>query len=341
MPTDARTRNITVDVYRGIGIALVVLGHTTGLPEDWHRAVYTFHMPAFFILSGYMFNYDKAAQTPKAQLNTRFKRLILPAWAWAALCGLPFAALCILGKLPPAELADRAIGAFTGASKVSENFNSTPIWFLFALFFVDALAIALARILTRPVWLAGLIALGGAGLLASLHIGAGPLHLATSVTALFFFGAGALLRGWSLPDRHLAWTLPCAVMLVVVNMLYNPHQVAMANNSMASNLLGLPLATLAALAGSLLIYAISRVAQLPYLAWLGQRTIPILAFNYYANSAVTAVVGQNMWLGSFCLQMALLSIVAYLSGFAPTLLGAPRSTQLLPAFLSQPRKSPR
>lgn len=53
-------RNQTLDIMKGIGITLVVLGHAIqkNLPnfEDnfLFRAIYTFHMPLFFLISGYL-----------------------------------------------------------------------------------------------------------------------------------------------------------------------------------------------------------------------------------------------------------------------------------------------
>lgn len=45
-----------VDAVKGICILLMIYGHTI-LPENMKVIIYTFHMPAFFILSGYTFNY--------------------------------------------------------------------------------------------------------------------------------------------------------------------------------------------------------------------------------------------------------------------------------------------
>ena len=45
-----------VDTCRGIGILLVVLGHCN---PPWSKYIYSFHMPLFFILSGYLFRQKK------------------------------------------------------------------------------------------------------------------------------------------------------------------------------------------------------------------------------------------------------------------------------------------
>lgn len=48
-----KERDCTYDVMKGIGIFLMVLGHTIGPESTIHRFIYAFHMPLFFILSGF------------------------------------------------------------------------------------------------------------------------------------------------------------------------------------------------------------------------------------------------------------------------------------------------
>ena len=50
-------RIIEISFAKGIGIILVVLGHC--LPDGYFkRLIYLFHMPLFFFISGYLFNYS-------------------------------------------------------------------------------------------------------------------------------------------------------------------------------------------------------------------------------------------------------------------------------------------
>ena len=46
-------RELWIDILRGIGILLVVLGHTN---PPFKRIIYSFHIPLFFILSGFLWN---------------------------------------------------------------------------------------------------------------------------------------------------------------------------------------------------------------------------------------------------------------------------------------------
>src|SRR5574339_455986 len=47
-----------LDIARGIGILLVVLGHNDfgALSPFFHKVIYSFHIPLFFFLSGYFIN---------------------------------------------------------------------------------------------------------------------------------------------------------------------------------------------------------------------------------------------------------------------------------------------
>jgi len=46
-------------VCRAIGIVLAVLGHTYHIPHNVYLFIFSFHMPFFFILSGFVYNADK------------------------------------------------------------------------------------------------------------------------------------------------------------------------------------------------------------------------------------------------------------------------------------------
>lgn len=47
-----------IDIAKGIGIILVILGHS-GVNSEIKDFIYGFHMPLFFVISGYLYNVDK------------------------------------------------------------------------------------------------------------------------------------------------------------------------------------------------------------------------------------------------------------------------------------------
>lgn len=48
-----------IDMAKGIGIILMVVGHMPSMPNIVHNWIFSFHMPLFFFLSGYMFKKKK------------------------------------------------------------------------------------------------------------------------------------------------------------------------------------------------------------------------------------------------------------------------------------------
>ena len=66
-----------IDIAKGIGILLVVMGHNDfGLVSPFfYKLIYSFHMPLFFFVSGMLFNKDMAFPI---LINKRFTSLIKP-----------------------------------------------------------------------------------------------------------------------------------------------------------------------------------------------------------------------------------------------------------------------
>lgn len=68
-------------IAKGIGIILVVIGHfyPDDSPEYWtilRNSIYTFHMPLFFILSGFLYRYTKYSYSTLVRI--KIKRLLYP-----------------------------------------------------------------------------------------------------------------------------------------------------------------------------------------------------------------------------------------------------------------------
>ena len=108
-------RNLNIDVIKGIGIILVVWGHSCGIGL---REICIFHMPFFFLLAGMFYK-------PKDNfVFSRFKRLLIPFFKYSFF----FAALLWFTGLQATAMGKFSIyhiAAFDG-----------PLWFLIALFWI-------------------------------------------------------------------------------------------------------------------------------------------------------------------------------------------------------------
>ena len=77
-------RDNAIDILKGIGILLVIIGHS-GCPSMLRILIYMIHMPLFFLASGYFLNVERLADTHN-YIKRKIKSLYIPFLKYA----LPF-----------------------------------------------------------------------------------------------------------------------------------------------------------------------------------------------------------------------------------------------------------
>ena len=175
-PLVPASRSVAVDIVRICGIVAIVAGHITS-DGIVGALLYTWHVPLFFILSGYLWTPGRSFSR---EVSTRFKSIVVPAVAWA---GIIFALYTVA----------RAAGFQTGASGLVPMSAYIAYWFVPALFFV---ALLLRLIEAIPAWIGW--ALGGFGLLTTYLIpvllSEIPLYLGVVLPSLCFVLIGEAVR---------------------------------------------------------------------------------------------------------------------------------------------------
>ena len=76
-------RDSSLDIAKGLLIILMVVGHS-GCPEHLNRAIYLFHMPAFFFISGMLLN-DKYFSDFRSYLLRKLRGIYFPFVKWSIL----------------------------------------------------------------------------------------------------------------------------------------------------------------------------------------------------------------------------------------------------------------
>ena len=76
MKENSNNRIVWVDIAKGIGIILVLIGHISQ-NKNLHYFIYSFHMPLFFIISGYLYSEKEQYVRKKA------KSILLPYLFWS------------------------------------------------------------------------------------------------------------------------------------------------------------------------------------------------------------------------------------------------------------------
>jgi acyltransferase len=111
-----------IDAAKGLGIILVVVGHTASPASLLNRIIFSFHMPLFFVVSGYLFNFDRYDGHLRRLLQSRFKSLLYPYFA----SGLVFFIIWLIFQCPN-PFTD------TPASAVGDIFHNTVLTYLYGI----------------------------------------------------------------------------------------------------------------------------------------------------------------------------------------------------------------
>lgn len=121
-----QTRNNTIDVARGIGIFLIVFGHSWYVTQhdELYRVIFSFHLPLFFFLAGiFLRTSDSLSRFTKARANALLK---------------PYFATLIIFGLSRVLRGTNDIGNFEYFGGVLYGNGNTiawrPLWFLPHLF---------------------------------------------------------------------------------------------------------------------------------------------------------------------------------------------------------------
>lgn len=132
----------TIDIAKGIGIILVVMGHAlnqTTTDPKWvnilHYLIYSFHMPLFFVLSGFLGVKILTMQSFQERVNYILKRAVRLL--------VPYFVIGFLYIPVKLKLDSYAVMPFEPIDTLKLLIGNNPdvsLWFLYILFIVSALS---------------------------------------------------------------------------------------------------------------------------------------------------------------------------------------------------------
>lgn len=120
------TRDITFDIMKGIGILLVIIGHLAHGYGPLIPIIYTFHMPLFFIVSGYFYKQKNPAELFKRDI----KLLVIPYLLVSLLLIIYGVVISIIKQEPDSFYYWFSALLYAGTPLGSIG----PLWFLLAMF---------------------------------------------------------------------------------------------------------------------------------------------------------------------------------------------------------------
>ncbi len=189
-----------IDYAKVIMIYLVVLGHYTyaiglGFKSSavWNimHFITLFHMPFFFIVSGFLFK----MLTPKETVKKGWIQLIRPYLVMSVIsCIIMIAIDSIIGVFNLKRCAKLAIGILTGYDAPWSLASwSSPLWFCYALFIVKLIASCLNSMDKRIMYGGGILLII-TSVLVLYNGNIVAFRLDSSLIGLFFFLVGFLAK---------------------------------------------------------------------------------------------------------------------------------------------------
>ena len=123
-------RYLFIDIAKGLGIFMVILGHMLSTDQVLRYFLYTIHIPLFLILSGF---FERKRYHCGLYIFTIFKRLYVP---YAVIVVIDFMIYSLLYRPSLIRVTiPHMLRALVGLDLVYD----IPIWFLFCLFVVKVL----------------------------------------------------------------------------------------------------------------------------------------------------------------------------------------------------------
>lgn len=215
-----KTRDPGLDLVRCLGVLAIVAGHVW-MSELTLEVFYTWHVPVFFFLSGYLWNPGKE---PRVEVRSRVRSLLQPYLFWFVVTYAIFVVVKLaVGQLDVGEMLRPIYGGYFAYRPF------TTFWFVFALF----VAVVLYRLLDRLDHISRTLILLGCAALSvffGTELAQTPLAVGSALPALSFLalGQGAAWAQRSLNVRRkllLAAALSLVAFIAVVVGLALPFDI--------------------------------------------------------------------------------------------------------------------
>lgn len=310
-----------IDVAKGIAILLVIIGHTVQFGSATRNVIFSFHMPLFFILSGYTFRLVDDFPAFLQRLKKLIRHLIYPS---LIVSGLDIFARWLMSDQHTASalwlLTKRTADALWWASGIGVHAHPAlgALWFLFSLFwakvFIDLLH------LLFPGEKIGYIYVGIAlfGMAMGLKGKWLPQNMDVTFIAVFFIYIGMLWKKYQdLMERHEQLCFMVSVIIWVI-CLNGSMYIEMAARSYPWTICSVVEAVCGSYAVCCVCKALVANSQVRYVfQFIGMHTLLIflvhhldwMTFSFWQSSSIGIASGLRVTVVLF------ISLIIYIMGY--------------------------
>jgi fucose 4-O-acetylase-like acetyltransferase len=303
-PITSGTRSNAVDIVKGVAIFLVVLGHTAQgmVHRGWwqgpgaaftHTFIYSFHMPAFFFVSG-LFVTGSIAKRGQSRFAVDKLKTILYPYVLFGLISVAIEPLIARYKL--------GTHAFHWNTFLVSLADGDASWFLFTLFVCLMLALITVR---APAWLRFL-----GGVLLGMIPSFGPQGVSEVLREFCFLAAGMWLgtRIYRLERIRI----PTAALGFAVIAAFQVAAVYFYGAAVLGRWSYIELGLMGTAGLFLLAKLLDTHRFGDLLAWLGRASLAVFLLSAFAQGATREVLLRVFHTHEFWLQLLLPTLFAAL-----------------------------
>ena len=291
-----------IDFARGVVIILMLVGHSNPPEGVWHF-IYGFHVPFFFILSGYLYNKEKWEKLGfKELLKSRLKTYIVPYFGLSLinlLINIPYEWYRgIRGGALRASTFSHLEWILYSLGQNDKVPNCTPLWFLPALFVGTVLLYFILKI--ENVFMQASICavcLWPVRILASFSVRQLPWHIDIATMGMGFMLVGFYIARYKLLSKKINLFCIIVIILVASDVIFE-NPIIDLNNRVVNDVY------LTTVGASLMSFALMLLCQ-KYckkqnpISYLGQNTLIVMAFNFAINTYMSVIWKHIPLLGKY------------------------------------------
>lgn len=285
---EKQLRKNYIDVLKGIGIFFVVFGHVT------HSAVlreyiWGFHMPLFFLISGFLFNNKKHLHFNKFFLS-RMKSIYLPYVFFFLITFLYWVVIERKFRGGEYSIQHQFLGLIYGTYEGYHlNFNGA-LWFLPCLFSVELMFYYVSKIQNKfGVFSFILFFFIMGSVIKYFDLNVLPLGIHTAFFGIVFFGIGFISKSLEKELSRLSLIYKMFLMVCCIFFQVLAIKDGYSNVIEKTTIAYIPIALLGVLFYFILSSLINKNKSLEY---IGQNSLIILAFQEQTYRAVIFVFSR-------------------------------------------------
>jgi fucose 4-O-acetylase-like acetyltransferase len=306
-----------IDLLKGFGIFLVVWGHTM-TPRSAY--IYSFHMPLFFFLSGFVHKDKPLREFVLSKINSLYiPYLVFSFISWV----FYLVRLYCHGRFN--EISIHLPKIYSLINGTANNGGNYPIWFLPCILMVSIFFFLINHYLKKPILKQGIIlVLSLVGYLFSIYKVKLAFQLDIALTGLVFYGLGFIVKEYGFLQKldrirnyHVFLFVLLCELIHILTAYLNTRISAISHVNMAGNQMGnyflFYVSALAAITAFMILGY--KIRNIRIINFLGVNTLIILAVHKPLLQVMNHICNDYMNISTF-LYRTVASVIAVILSLA-------------------------